>query len=235
MKEMCIVESKVTVVACGALSTPELLLRSGLKNPNIGRNLHLHPVAMAWGHFPNSNSPETWPESEKKSYEGGIMTAMSTVVGNFETSGYGAVLQTPALHPGMFSVLMPRVEVAEDTGSRRAHEIGTHHSNGKMVNVKVVSSHAFERFVKEESSKPLRDLSTPICSAHQMGSCRMGTGPKRSAVSPVGETWEVEGLYVADASVFPTALGVNPMVTCQAIAYCTAQSVVEVLGRKKCM
>ncbi|KAI4303452.1 hypothetical protein MLD38_039080 [Melastoma candidum] len=288
MKEICVVESKVTVVACGSLSTPALLLRSGLKNPNIGRNLHLHPVAMAWGHFPDSNSLETWPESEQKSYEGGIMTAMSTVVGNIETSGYGAVIQTPALHPGMFSVLIPWVSgmdfkarmckfsrtahifaLARDKGSGTvlsrssidykldevdeknlqrglekllrilaaagAHEIGTHHSNGKMVNVKVVSSHAFERFVKEESSRPLRDLSTPICSAHQMGSCRMGTGPKRSAVSPVGETWEVEGLYVADASVFPTALGVNPMVTCQAIAYCTAQSVLEVLGRKKYM
>ena len=38
---------------------------------------------------------------------------------------------------------------------------------------------------------------------------------------------------MADASVFPTALGVNPMVTVQAIAYCTAQSVVEVLKRKR--
>ena len=66
-----------------------------------------------------------------------------------------------------------------------------------------------------------------------MGSCRMGADAKSSAVNHMGETWEVEGLYVADSSVFPTALGVNPMVTVQAIAYCTAQSVLEVLRRKK--
>lgn len=41
------------------------------------------------------------------------------------------------------------------------------------------------------------------------------------------------GTFLADTSVFPTALGVNPMVTVQAIAYCTAQSVLEVLRRKK--
>ncbi|KAI7995047.1 Long-chain-alcohol oxidase FAO4A [Camellia lanceoleosa] len=285
-KEVCIVESKVTVVACGALSTPSLLKRSGLKNPNIGKNLHLHPVTMAWGYFPDNPLPNTWPEVEKKSYEGGIMTAMSTVVGNFSKSGYGAVIQTPALHPGMFSVLMPWVSgidikmrmckfsrtahifaLARDKGSGEvvspssisyrmdkideenlkrglekvlrilaaagAEEIGTHHCNGKTLNVKQVSSHEFEKFVKKESSRSLRNLLTPICSAHQMGSCRMGVDPKGSAVNQMGETWEVEGLYVADSSVFPTALGVNPMVTVQAIAYCTAQSVLEVLKRKK--
>ena len=66
-----------------------------------------------------------------------------------------------------------------------------------------------------------------------MGSCRMGIDPKESVVDQKGETWEVEGLFVADASVFPTALGVNPMVTIQAISYCTAQSVLDVLKRTK--
>ncbi|KAL6968907.1 Long-chain-alcohol oxidase fao4a [Sarracenia purpurea var. burkii] len=285
-REVCVVESKITVVACGALRTPPLLKKSGLKNPNIGTNLHLHPVTMAWGYFPDNSSPKTWLESEKKSYEGGIMTAMSTVVGNFDKSGYGAVIQTPALHPGMFSVLMPWVSgidikmrmskfsrtahvfaLARDKGSGQvasassisyqmdrideenlqrglekvlrilaaagAEEIGTHHRNGKALNVKRASLREFERFLKEESSRGLRDLLTPICSAHQMGSCRMGVEEKGSAVAPTGETWDVEGLYVADSSVFPTALGVNPMVTVQAIAYCTAQSVLEVLRRKK--
>ena len=106
-KDVCVVESKVTIVACGALSTPALLKRSGLRNQNIGKNLHLHPVVMAWGYFPDAPESEVWPEAYKKSYEGGIMTAMSTVVAEFEQSGYGAVIQTPSLHPGMFSIVTP--------------------------------------------------------------------------------------------------------------------------------
>ncbi|KAL6547714.1 Long-chain-alcohol oxidase fao4a [Orobanche hederae] len=277
-----IVEAKVTITACGAICTPPLLKRSGLKNPNIGKNLHLHPVVMAWGHFPDY----AWPAAENRSYEGGIMTAMSKVVADFENSGYGAIIQTPALHPGMFSALtswtsgrdiknrMLRFSrtahvfaLARDRGSGEifsetnlgynmdnadrkslsegiekvlrilagagAEEIGTHHIDGRVLRVKEVGEDELERFVKEESLKPLRNLSTPICSAHQMGSCRMGVSPEGSAVDPRGETWEVEGLFVADSSVFPTALGVNPMVTIQAIAYCTTQSVLEVLGAEK--
>jgi long-chain-alcohol oxidase len=62
-----------------------------------------------------------------------------------------------------------------------------------------------------------------------MSSCRMGSDPKHSVVDGDGESWEVEGLYVSDASVFPNALGVNPMVTIQTLAYCIALSVLQSL------
>ncbi|KAH9091353.1 hypothetical protein LEN26_018765 [Aphanomyces euteiches] len=62
-----------------------------------------------------------------------------------------------------------------------------------------------------------------IVNAHQMGSCRMGDSPDTGAVNPDGESWEVKGLYVGDASLFPTASGVNPMLTTFSIAYSVAQ------------
>ncbi|XP_010274420.2 PREDICTED: long-chain-alcohol oxidase FAO4A-like isoform X2 [Nelumbo nucifera] len=284
--DICVVESKVTVVACGALRTPVLLKRSGLKNTNIGKHLRVHPVVLAWGYFadePASSNGDEWVK-DKRSYEGGILTSMSTVVAGFEGSGYGAILQTPSLHPGLFSVLMPWVSgadfkermsrfsrtahvfaLARDKGSGQvnsesslsyrldaideenlskgvekmlrilaaagAEEIGTHHCEGRKLNVKRASKDEFEKFVKEESGRKLGGLSTPVASAHQMGSCRMGVDRDKSVVCPRGETWEVEGLFVADTSVFPTALGVNPMVTVQAISYCTAHSVIEFLER----
>jgi choline dehydrogenase-like flavoprotein len=62
-----------------------------------------------------------------------------------------------------------------------------------------------------------------LYSFHIMGSARMGASPELSAASPTGETWDVRNLVVADGSAFPTASGVNPMITIEAIAHLNAR------------
>ncbi|PHH76946.1 hypothetical protein CDD80_1074 [Ophiocordyceps camponoti-rufipedis] len=57
-----------------------------------------------------------------------------------------------------------------------------------------------------------------FASAHQMGSCRMSADEASGVVDGRGRVWGRKGLYVADASVFPSASGVNPMVTVMALA-----------------
>ena len=57
------------------------------------------------------------------------------------------------------------------------------------------------------------DNRSTLLSAHQMGSCRIGKDASASAFDANGESWELPGLFVADASAFPTASGVNPMVS----------------------
>ncbi len=54
---------------------------------------------------------------------------------------------------------------------------------------------------------------------HQMASCRMGTNSAASVVDPEHRVWGTRGLYVADASTFPSASGVNPMLTVMATAH----------------
>ena len=56
-----------------------------------------------------------------------------------------------------------------------------------------------------------------------MGTCRMGSDPRDSVVNMSGELWDLPGCYVADASLFPTAVGVNPQVTIMAMATLVAQ------------
>jgi choline dehydrogenase-like flavoprotein len=63
-----------------------------------------------------------------------------------------------------------------------------------------------------------------------MGSARMGGTPDSSAASPTGETWDVRNLVIADGSAFPTASGVNPMVTIEAIAHLNAWKLAERLA-----
>ncbi|MBI6546949.1 MAG: GMC family oxidoreductase [Cyanobacteria bacterium NC_groundwater_1444_Ag_S-0.65um_54_12] len=64
----------------------------------------------------------------------------------------------------------------------------------------------------------LAPAKTSLLSAHQMGTCRMGEDPRRTVVDSRGKAHDLENLYIADASVFPTAIGLNPQITVASIA-----------------
>ena len=70
-----------------------------------------------------------------------------------------------------------------------------------------------------------------ITSAHQMGTARMGADAAQHVCDPRGHVRAdvrgtlVGGLFVADGSLFPTAAGVNPMVTVMALARRVARTV----------
>ncbi|GKT87886.1 long chain fatty alcohol oxidase [Colletotrichum tofieldiae] len=53
----------------------------------------------------------------------------------------------------------------------------------------------------------------------------MAPNEDEGVVGPKGHVWGTEGLFVADASVFPSASGVNPMITNMAIADWIAMNV----------
>ncbi|KAG6408235.1 hypothetical protein SASPL_131239 [Salvia splendens] len=124
--------------------TPPLLRRSGLKNPNIGRNLHVHPVVMGWGHF---------PDSEKQSYEGGIMTGRMF---KFSKTAH------------IFALARDKSCGEARSESEISYRIGKFDEENLRKGM--------ERVVKEESGRRPGNESAPMCSAHQMGSCRMGGG-----------------------------------------------------------
>ncbi|MFZ5755538.1 MAG: FAD-dependent oxidoreductase [Pseudomonadota bacterium] len=57
-----------------------------------------------------------------------------------------------------------------------------------------------------------------LVSYHPQGTARMGADPARSVVGPDGETHEVRRLFVADASLFPTSMIVNPQLSVYGLA-----------------
>jgi len=66
-----------------------------------------------------------------------------------------------------------------------------------------------------------------LFSAHQMGGCAMGSDPHRSVVNTRGRHHQIENLWIADGSVFPTALGANPQLSVYAHARLFAMAIAQ--------
>jgi cholesterol oxidase len=71
-------------------------------------------------------------------------------------------------------------------------------------------------------------------SAHPLGGCPMGDDASNGVVDSLGRVFrgksgnaKYDGLYVADGSIIPTSLGVNPSLTITALAYRIAFDIVE--------
>jgi len=66
-----------------------------------------------------------------------------------------------------------------------------------------------------------------LMTVHLMGTCRMGRDRHEGVVDSRGKVFGYGNLFVADASVFPTHLGVNPMETIWVLARRTANRILE--------
>jgi long-chain-alcohol oxidase len=104
--------------------------------------------------------------------------------------------------------------VMEAAGAREVYSM-----HPSFVSYRTGSSGAYERWADEVRRLGYARGRSTMFSYHQMSTCRMGTDPSRSAVDADNQTHEVKDLYVMDASAFPTASGVNPMLSVYAIAH----------------
>jgi gluconate 2-dehydrogenase alpha chain len=63
--------------------------------------------------------------------------------------------------------------------------------------------------------------------AHHEGGTRMGSDPKTSVVNRYGQSWDIPNLFVIGSSTFPSMSGFNPTLTIQALAYMSADAIVN--------
>ena len=91
------VRARRVVVAGGAVHTPALLLRSGLRHPHLGQHLHLHPTVIVAARYP-------WL---MHSWHGPSMSIVNDHYALLGGTNFGAKLETPPTHPGLLSMVMP--------------------------------------------------------------------------------------------------------------------------------
>jgi choline dehydrogenase-like flavoprotein len=68
--------------------------------------------------------------------------------------------------------------------------------------------------------------------AHQAGTIRFGTDPASSALDPTCKAHELDNLYVADTSFFPSIGAVNPSLTAIANALRIGDHLLDRLGAR---
>jgi len=81
---------------------------------------------------------------------------------------------------------------------------------------------AYQAWIKKIKAAGIFPGRVSLGSAHQMGTCGMGSVCDENA-----QVLGVENLYIADASVFPSCSGVNPMVTTMGLAHRTSLKIIQ--------
>ena len=107
-----------------------------------------------------------------------------------------------------------------------AEEVITLHSRPQVLQAKGATASAIDDYCARARSSTLDRNWSTLFSAHQMGTCRMGADPRTSVCDERGAVRGIDGLFVADASLFPAASGVNPMVTVMTVAKLVGEELV---------
>lgn len=268
-----IVNARAVVSAAGAIETPALLLRSGLRG-QVGRNLHLHPGTAAFGVF----------DDDVRMWEGTLQARYSSEFRGADDN-YGPIFETVPVHPGSGAAAVPwtsaaghrelmgrfanlslcavlprdkgsgRITVGRDGQPRISYSLGPGDEEriargtiaaGRLLEAagarKVYTvqrpsisyapgtTGAHETWADQVRRHGFKTGKMTFFSYHQMSSARMGSDPTLSAINADNRTHEVEDLYVMDASAFPTASGVNPMLSIYGIAHRAATRLAQRLA-----
>ncbi len=263
------VRAGTVVVACGAIESPALLLRSGIGGPAAGKHLRLHPAGVVSGTY----------EEPIEGWIGQIQSALSDQFTQCE-GDYGFLIEAISVAPGLLAGSFPWIDgqshkermastlrysapfvsVARDHGEgevviddygravtrwgfgdevdarmfRRAmvEQARLHRAAGAKEIVTLFQrpliwhdGDDFDAFVAKIESASLAPNDVAVFTAHQMGSCRMGSDPAESVADGRGELHDTPGVWIGDGSAFPTAPGVNPMISIMSLAHRTAENI----------
>ncbi len=248
------VHARAVVLAAGAVGTPELLLRHGVGGA-VGHNLHVQPACWVGARFDEEirgwdGVMQSWHVDEWRS-RGVFLEATFTPLpfGAHWLPGIGDAFERRVADIGRLAVIgvhltdrsSGRVRLragaarlgyrltasdAERLGFGIARAASLLFAAGaREVFPQVAGLSAIGAGHERELESGLKPSRLRLEAFHPMGTAALGR-----AVDLHGELHELPGLYVADASLLPTALGVNPMITIIATARRIARGLAATLA-----
>lgn len=256
------VRARHVVLSAGAIHTPALLMRSGVRSPShrLGANLTLHPNIKVTALFDHDvfgwkgvhqhyqvrefdddglllaavNMPPALLAMSLPAYGeqlGELMQRYNRMVVAgvlVEDSVTGKVRCAPNGQPMAFYQLTERDRQRFVKGARLLSELmfaaGAREVYLPFEHLPPVTS--------ADAARRLEDQTIPVAgmevgTVHLMGTVASGGDPTRHVCDPYGRVYGHTGLTVADASLFPTPVGVNPMETVMALATRNAERLLE--------
>jgi cholesterol oxidase len=226
------------VMAAGTLNTLKILLRSTASGclgpiPELGRHFSLASDWVACYRLPRDIDPQT--------VSGHVLDAQLRVPGAEIEFDHQILCATGPLFPGSWLLrkLQGRRTLTligfgpDDMNgvvSWKGRGILVRHSPQALVG-RIQSTQ--DRIAQEFGwTKPVRPVDPqrrvrPWLSAHPLGGCRMATDASRGVVDFRGEVFGHPGLYVADASVFPSMSIAGPQLSVSALASWIAERIAQ--------
>ncbi len=263
------VQSKVVVLAAGAINSPQLWLKSRLPNTNrqVGTNLHLHPAVFVGGIFdeaidghigiPQSFYIDEFLDMEKAPGSGYLLMPAfgSQMIVAASLPGFGENHHELMERYRHIAALLVLLHDNRTTGRVSVNYKGTPNIAYRLrradkrilvegaINAArlLFAAGATEILMPYTQHFPIKTETgleiirqrgivpndIMLASSHPQGTLRMGRNPVGSVVKLSGESRAVEGLFVADASLFPTSIGVPPTLTIAALAEHVANQIIE--------
>jgi choline dehydrogenase-like flavoprotein len=256
------VRARRVVLSAGALQTPALLQRSGVRSPSgqIGFNLSVHPGAGVVAIF--DELVEGWKGAHQslqvREFEddgivlAGVNLPPSLVARSlpFDGDELGAAMSA-------YNNMVTAGVLVEDTSTGRVRALGaegvlpTYRLNDLdsdrvtrsvlLLSEALLAAGAHTVHLPFAGRAPLHDgddlrraqaipvsaTDITLLTVHLMGTARIGNDPLRAVCDPYGAVYDTVGLLVADASLFPAPVGVNPMLTIMALATRVAGRIID--------
>jgi choline dehydrogenase-like flavoprotein len=242
---------RAVIAAGGAFGTPELLLRSGLGGPQVGRNLHIHPACWVgaryeeevrgWDGVMQSYFIDQWEDPHRVLLEA---TFTPLAFGGAWLVGSGAEHQRSMLdfgHVGSIGVHLcdhskGRVGLANEGALRAGYKLTDEDARqivfgiarAAEIHFAAGATAVYPNIPRAGTLKPgdleqfqatrFKASELRLEAFHPMGTARIAADPRRGVCAADGSVNGTPGLYVADASLFPTSVGLNPMMTIIAFA-----------------
>jgi choline dehydrogenase-like flavoprotein len=231
------VRAERIVVACGTLHTPGFLRRSGVRHPELGRNLSIHPATAAWALMdeevdmargvPQSYCVDEFAD-EGIMFEGvaGPPDYMAMAVPYVGSRHRELMLRYRNV--AQFGLMVSDTSRGRLRGPLVRYDLNRLDADTIVRGLERLARLLFAAGAKRvflpiagtpelDAPRPLRarrrDLK--LMAFHPLGTARAGHG------GVLDEHLRVRGMphvYVSDGSAVPTALGVNPQLTIMALA-----------------